>query len=247
MNSKDTSSEKEELNSKKSKNHLMNIKSFYFLQKLFDYMLEKKQLKIAKINKSIQNRLNININNYKKYSETYSSIELEIIPIENGEGPFLNYSGENREYIHVYFDDNKIEIPRNFLNEKENVSKIKMIIGHEINSFSLLFFYCKGIKAVKFKKFCRKNIAKMNGMFEGCSSLEEIDFANFNTDNVTNMSHMFDGCSSLKKINFTNFNTGKVVSMNHMFNDCSSLKELNLSNFNTDNVINMEKMFCGCT
>ena len=81
--------EKEELAFNKSKNKLMNIKSYYFLPKIFDYMLQKKTLKIIKISKNMQNRLNINVKNYKEYCETFSSIEMEIIPIQNKSGKFL--------------------------------------------------------------------------------------------------------------------------------------------------------------
>ena len=42
--------------------------SNYFLQKLFYYLLKKKSLKIIKYNKNIQRRININVNDYKRYS-----------------------------------------------------------------------------------------------------------------------------------------------------------------------------------
>ena len=54
------------------------------------YYIEKRiSLKIIKCNNNIQKRLNININNYKDFSETFSSIELDIIPIQNEYGPFI--------------------------------------------------------------------------------------------------------------------------------------------------------------
>ena len=47
-----------------SYNMLNNIKSDYFIQKLFDYIHQKKTLKTIKYNKNIQKRMNININNF---------------------------------------------------------------------------------------------------------------------------------------------------------------------------------------
>ena len=67
------------------------------------------------------------------------------------------------------------------------LSKISIIIDYQIKSFSELFYYCKCIESIKFKKFCRNNLADMSGMFRGCSSLKELILNNFNTNNVTNM------------------------------------------------------------
>ena len=68
MDSKDiinTEKEIEKLTNIKSKDIFINIKSDYFIRKLFNNMLKKVSLKIIKINMNIQKRLNININNYK--------------------------------------------------------------------------------------------------------------------------------------------------------------------------------------
>ena len=85
MESKDiinTEKEIEKLKIIKSKNKFVNLKSDYFIQKIFDYMKKRISLKIIKCNINIQKRLNIDINNYKDFSEKFSSIELEIIPIK---------------------------------------------------------------------------------------------------------------------------------------------------------------------
>ena len=82
MDSKDiinTEKEIEKLNLIKSKNKFINLKSDYFLKKLFDNIQKRISLKIIKCNINIQKRLNININNYKDFSINFSSIELEII------------------------------------------------------------------------------------------------------------------------------------------------------------------------
>ena len=48
-----------------------NLKSDYFIIKLFNIIKEKKTLKIVKYNKKLQKRLNTSINNYKEYSHLY--------------------------------------------------------------------------------------------------------------------------------------------------------------------------------
>ena len=102
----------------------------------------------------------------------------------------------------------KKEIENISLNKDDNVSKISVIIDYQIKSFSELFYMCKCIESIKFKKFSRNNITDMSYMFCGCLSLKELNLNNFNTNNVTDMFHMFSGCSKqlrLKiKINYKN-------------------------------------------
>ena len=66
------------------------IKSDYFLQKLYDNITKKKKLEIVKYNKRIQNRLNLGVKDYKEYSETFTPIEIEIIPKKGKYGKFIN-------------------------------------------------------------------------------------------------------------------------------------------------------------
>ena len=67
--SSELSKEKTESNKIESKDIFKNLKSDYFLQKLFNNLLKKKSLDIIKYNKNIKNRININIKDYKEYSE----------------------------------------------------------------------------------------------------------------------------------------------------------------------------------
>jgi len=231
----------------KSKEIFKNFKSNYFLQILFNHLMKKKSLDIIKYNKNIKERININIKDYKEYSEIYSSIELEIKPVRDEYDRFINIDEEDKMYYHIYFDDNKEEIKRNHLNENEQIKTIKIIIDYQIKSFKRLFQYCGCIESIKFIKFYRNNVTNMVSMFSGCSSLKELNLNNFNTNNVTDMGWMFCLCSSLKELNLSNFNTNNVTNMAGMFCLYSSLKELNLSNFNTYNVTNMSKMFWGCS
>jgi len=162
------------------------LKSDYFIRKFFEYISKRRALKTIKYNKNIQKRINININNYKDYSEKYSSIELEIIPIKDKYGKFINIK-EDKEYYHIYFNDNKEkEIKRTSINEDDNVSKINIIIDYQVKSFNNLFKFCVYIESINFKKFYRNNIIDMSFMFYQCLSLKELNLNYFNTNNVTN-------------------------------------------------------------
>ena len=250
MDSKDSSNikkEVEKLNIIKSENKFIKIKSDFFIQKLFDNMQKKVSLEIVKININIQKRLNININNYKEYFEKFTPIELEIIPAQDEYGAFIKIKEEDKNYFHIYFNNNKKEIHKTKLNKEDNVSKINIIIDYQIKSFFNLFSYCKCIESINFKKFHRNDITNMSGMFRGCVLLKELNLSNFNTNNVTNMDSMFFGCSSLKELNLSNFNTNNVTNMSCMFGGCTSLKEINLSSFNTNKVTNMDDIFSGCS
>ena len=131
--------------SETSNDKLKKIKSNYFLEKLYDNILKKKTLEIVKYNKKIQNRLSINIKDYKEYSETFTSIEMEIIPRKNIYGRFINIINENDElYYHIYFNDNINEIKNKYeIKEEDKVNKIKIIIDYQIISFEKLFYWCK--------------------------------------------------------------------------------------------------------
>ena len=191
MEPKGTPSKVEEQGQSKlivSNNLLRKLKSDYFIQKFFGYMSKKKSLETIRYNKSIQKRINININHYKAYSEEYSAIELDIIPMKGKYGKFIDIEKEDKKYFHIYFNDNKKkEIEITSLNTYDNVSKISINIDYQIKSFSELFYYCK-CESIKFKKFYRNNITNMDSMFYGCSSLKELNLNNFNTNIVTNMS-----------------------------------------------------------
>ena len=112
----------------------INVKSDYFIQRLFNNMSKKVTLKIIKNNMNIQKRLNININNYKDFSENFSSIELEIVSIQNEYGSFIDIYEENKKYYHIYFNDNKEEVKKTEINKEDNVSKINVIIDYQIES-----------------------------------------------------------------------------------------------------------------
>ena len=224
--------------------NLNSIKNINIMKKIFKHVRINLPFKLIKYNKKIQQRLYINFNDYK----TFSEIEIELIPVIGKYGKFINIlKKEEESFFHIYFNDDKKEIKRNYLYINENIKKINIIIEYNVKSMYKLFEYCQCIEVINFKKFHLPNITNMSCMFFGCSSLKEINLSNFNTENVSEMSYMFCGCSSLKKLNFSKFDTKNVVNMSNMFNGCSSLMELDLSNINTDKVINMSQMFNWCS
>ena len=149
------------------------LKSDYFLRKMFDFLNRGKTLEIIKYNKKIQNRLNININDYIKYSQLYSSIVIELKLVNGQSGKFINIPNKEREYYHIYFDNSNEEIERKYIKYDDKVNLIKIIIKHQITSFKELFRSCLCINSISFKQFIRINITNMSGMFLECSSIKK--------------------------------------------------------------------------
>ena len=206
-----------------------NLKSDYFLRKIFDIMKKIKSLVIVKYNKKLQKRLNINVNDYKQYS----SIEIELNLNDDKCIKFINIPDKEQKFYHIYFDNSNEEIKNYHLIYKKKVKKVKIIIDYQVKSFKGLFKRCFCINSIFFKQFYINNITDMSEMFSDCFKLKEIDLSNFNTSNVTDMSNMFYSCDALKELNLSNFNTCNVTDMSNMFN-CYALKELDLSTFNTN-------------
>ena len=155
----------------KSKNNLDKIKSKYILKQVFDNLSTRISLALVKYNKNIKKKLNICKNDYKKYCE----IKIEIKT--KWSGKFINFiNDEDEKFFHIYFEKSKEETFRNYLTKEDKVKKITVIIDSQIKSFNKLFYNCKCIKSINFKKFKRDNITNMSYMFGGCSSLKEINF-----------------------------------------------------------------------
>ena len=246
MNSKNISNEGK-MENKKSKVDFENLKSNFIIKKIFNYMRKNKPFKIMKYNKKLQKRLNLSINDYKECNQLYTNIEIELKFVNNKYGNFINIPKNDKKYYHIYFDNSNEEINRDYLNENDKVKTINIIIDYQVLSLKKLFYKCKFIYSIFFKKFFRINISDMSYMFYECSSLRELNLSNLNTNNVTNMSCMFSKCSLLQKLNLSNFNTNNVTDMSYMFCDCWSLRKLNISSFNTNNVTHMSQMFFGCS
>ena len=123
MNSELSNNQKAERDKAEVKCDLKNIKNDYFLMKVFNNLKKKNSLEMVKYNKKIKERLNLNINDYKEYCETYTSIEIELISVKDKFGQFININDEEKIYHHIYFN-NKEEIKINYREKNEKVNKL---------------------------------------------------------------------------------------------------------------------------
>ena len=113
-----------------------NINSIISLNKIFDYINYERKLKIINYNKNIQNKININLENYKIYNRIYFIGEKNGKGLEfnsNGEfyeGEFKNgkRNGKGREY-----NNNGNLFEGEYLNGKRNG------IGKEYNNNGIIF------------------------------------------------------------------------------------------------------------
>jgi hypothetical protein len=95
------------------KNYLQYIKSKYILKQIFNYLQKKNQLKIMKYNNKIKERLNINLVDYKNYSDI---IEIDIIPVDNNYGKFINILKlKEKPYFHIFLRSAKDQRKHFFL------------------------------------------------------------------------------------------------------------------------------------
>ena len=143
---------KKEKNQIKSDAKYENINADYFLEKVFNILEKKKALNMVKYNKNIKKRININIYDYKEYSEKYSSIEIEIKIVNNKYGEFINIKKEDEKYYHIYFNNKLVEIKRNYINKDEKIKIIKIIIDYQVMTFEDLFSCCYCNESIYFKK-----------------------------------------------------------------------------------------------
>ena len=141
MNIKNISKNKK-VNKIKSRLNLDKVRSKFVLKKIFEYIPKNIKLEIIRYNKNIQNKLNLDINKYKEYSQIYSSIiiEIEIKRIKKFD-KFINIIDKDKKYYHFYFDDNKEEIKRDYFTRKDIFKKIKIIIDYQVKSLEKLFSY----------------------------------------------------------------------------------------------------------
>ena len=148
-------------------NYLLTIKSRIVLKRILSNLKEIKLLLLINYNKKFQNILNINLKDYKEIL----NIEIEINIAKNEYGKFINMENVKKSHYHIYFDNNKEDIKRNFITRYDNVKKIKIIIESQFKSVNELFKECKCIKSINIIKFNR-NLENMSFMFFGCSLLE---------------------------------------------------------------------------
>ena len=230
-----------------SKNALDNIKSDFFIRKIFDLIPKNISFRIVNYNKKLQKKLKINIKDFIEINDIYGATTIEIIPMKNKYGKFINIEEKDKTYYHIYFNDNKKEIKNKYsINEEDKVEKIKIRINYKVDSFNYLFKECNCIESIDFKKYCCKK-GKIEYIFFGCSSVKELNLSNFSNIKITNTKSIISGCSSLQKINLSNFHNIEIINFKETFSECTSLKEFVASNFHNIEIINMFSTFSGCS
>ena len=205
---------------------MLKIRSKYILKKIFQNIKQNKYLQLIKYYKKIQNKLDKSLEDYKEYNQ----IEIDLIPKSDNYSniKFININDNEKQYIHIFFSNNKNEGNSHVLEAKPKIEKIKIKLDYDIKSLKGLFKNCEFLEEINFIKFNRKDIIDMSEMFNGCKNLNKINLFNVKTDKVKDMSYMFSGCSSLKEINLLTFITTNVTNMQNMFEGCSKLEILNL-------------------
>ena len=229
-----------------SKSALDNIKSDFFIPRIFVFMQKLITFKIVNYNKVLQKKLKISIKDFIEIYEIYAPTKIEIIPIKNAYGKFINIKEKEKRYYHIYFNDNKEEIKNKYLiNEEDKVDKIKIKIDNKVKSLNGLFDECNCIESINFKKYCRKK-GYLERIFSKCSTLKELTLSNFYNNEMDNMHSTFCEFPSLQKLNLYNFFNNKADNMHSSFKGCKSLKEINIINFNNNVAHNMHSTFLGC-
>ena len=135
---------------------LDGIKNNLILKIIIQNISQKICLKLFKYSKKFKNKLNIDKKEYKTYLQI--EVELKLVDKEhyyNDEIKFINYI-DGRSNYHIYLDNEKNEIQRNYITKEENVSKIKVIIDKNVKKLNGLFSCRDLISEISFIKFNRK-------------------------------------------------------------------------------------------
>ena len=224
-------------NNKNNKCSINNIKSDYILKNIFDFHNnERKKLNLIKYNKNLQRKLNININNYRRYRYIIFYVE-----------------GQNKNVKFINFYNKK---SNDIIIKNTNVPRFKRIL---VNTYNLrlmgLFFKLEGILSVRIIKLFNDN-SLWNGkqynlcnLFHGCTNLKQIIFQNDNKFLLENGNEMFKDCENLEKIEgLENLETYIVKNIRELFMNCRSLTSIKgIEKWKLKYVKNMSSMFENCT
>jgi len=149
---------------------LKKIKSSFFIKLMFQYLNEDKKLKLIHYNKNIQNKLGINIINYRIFSGRYITYETNRKLKEYNsfndqivfQGNCLNgkKNGKGKEYDES--DDDNIIFEGNYLNGKKSGK------GKEYDRYNNLIFngeYSNGKRNGKGKEYYMNGVIKFEGEY----------------------------------------------------------------------------------
>ena len=125
---------------------LENIKSIFFIKIIFSNLDDKTKLELVKYNKNIQNKIDLNIMNYKRFSGKYIIYESKNKGKEyNGYNDYLIYEGEylnrkrngkGKEYYYkeqLKFEGEYLKGKKTGEGEKYNNNGILIFDGEDLN------------------------------------------------------------------------------------------------------------------
>ena len=146
---------------------LENIKAYYFYPIIFSFIDEKRKLELIKYNKSIQNKIDIDIIYYIRFSKKYIKYETKNMGKEYNfendeliyEGEYLNgrRNGKGKEY-----ENGKLRFEGEYLNGKRNGKGKEYLLGDK-----LLFEgeYINGNKNKKGKEYFGNGKLRFDGEY----------------------------------------------------------------------------------
>ena len=236
--------------------NIHSIKSIYILKIIIQNIQKIKLLNIIRYNKSIKEKLNLDINDYKnEYSKIKIEIELFQHKMTDSDCYIFNEKssqklGEDLPIIGDDFNSGESEkkklITYDFIRRKSQFESFYHI-NFDDDLTEIKDDYIKeNDKVSKIKIIIDYEVDSLDTLFYDCSIIKKINFIHFTRNNIKTISHMFKYCRDLVEINFNKCIVENVIDMKEMFYGCESLLELDLSFINTTNVTNMSNMFRNC-
>ena len=211
---------------------LNDVKSKLILKKIVDNILKIKLLNIIHYNKTLQTRLNIDINTYKdEYSKIIIEMSLsnyrrksidDLFNLDYNSNNSSDYSSDEDNYIDIEDDDYKIDFVRHKRRKrKKEVKTYKVInIDYSLSKFYHIYFdknekesSDNSVKdddekeVSKVKVIIDNEVESLYNLFNDISIVVSIYFVRLARNNIKNMKKMFDNCKKLYIINFKKFNT----------------------------------------
>ena len=153
---------------------LEGIKSKYILNRVFKYISKGTFLKLLSYNKKMQKKLELGIEDFKKFS---NQIIIDAIP----HNPCLEIHLQiPKKCIHQKHLD-ELEKRKRFYINKETVIRIAIEEDKEAKSLKGLFKSCSNVEEIYFIKFNRRDIIDMSDMFQDCKYLNKLDITKLKT------------------------------------------------------------------
>ena len=104
----------------KGRKIIFKIKLTKFFITMFNHLEKSLSLNIVRYNNQLKNILGMNINDY----ENCSKIEIDIFPIPDKIGKFVNVNAKNKDNLHIYLNDDLKESKKYNISKDDHINKI---------------------------------------------------------------------------------------------------------------------------